>query len=240
MPFTFSHPAIVLPFNSIAKKYVSLTALIVGSITPDFEYFLRMKIQSIYSHTVWGNIWFNIPLGLIICFLFHNIIKKPFIDNSPLFVQQRLIFLRNSDWNNYAKKHFLVVVLSLIIGGYSHILWDSFTHATGIFVHYLGLNQYIFYHIAFYKILQHFSSFIGGIIIFIYFFKLEKITRNTIKPRLCYWIMIFLGASIIFSIRCYLGLRIGEYGNIIVIIIASSLWAITIVSLFLTLKGSKW
>ncbi|MEM7184808.1 MAG: DUF4184 family protein [Spirochaetota bacterium] len=40
MPFTFSHPAIVLPFVKFPKQWVCLSALIVGSIVPDFEYFM--------------------------------------------------------------------------------------------------------------------------------------------------------------------------------------------------------
>ena len=47
MPFTFSHPAIVLPFS---KKWFSLTALVTGSIIPDFEYFFKMKGHSDYGH----------------------------------------------------------------------------------------------------------------------------------------------------------------------------------------------
>ena len=54
MPFTFSHPAIVLPLKYLPKKWFSFTGLIIGSMTPDFEYFLRMKVKSDYSHTLNG------------------------------------------------------------------------------------------------------------------------------------------------------------------------------------------
>ncbi|WP_262496247.1 DUF4184 family protein [Flavobacterium piscis] len=39
MPFTFSHPAIILPLKYLPKNWISLTGLIIGSLTPDFEYF---------------------------------------------------------------------------------------------------------------------------------------------------------------------------------------------------------
>jgi hypothetical protein len=42
MPFTFAHPAIVLPLKHLPKRWYSLTGLIIGSMTPDFEYFIRM------------------------------------------------------------------------------------------------------------------------------------------------------------------------------------------------------
>jgi hypothetical protein len=54
MPFTFSHPAIILPLKYFKKKWFSLTGLVIGSMTPDFEYFVRMRIQSNYSHTIEG------------------------------------------------------------------------------------------------------------------------------------------------------------------------------------------
>ncbi|WP_434297574.1 DUF4184 family protein [Clostridium sporogenes] len=42
MPFTFSHPAIVLHLEKKWNKYFSFTALILGSMSPDFEYFIYL------------------------------------------------------------------------------------------------------------------------------------------------------------------------------------------------------
>jgi hypothetical protein len=39
MPFTLSHQPFFLPFLKIKK--LSATALIIGSMSPDFEYFLE-------------------------------------------------------------------------------------------------------------------------------------------------------------------------------------------------------
>ncbi|MEG1227787.1 MAG: DUF4184 family protein, partial [Flavobacterium sp.] len=41
----------MLPLQFLNKKWFSLTGLVIGSMIPDFEYFIRMRIQSIYSHT---------------------------------------------------------------------------------------------------------------------------------------------------------------------------------------------
>ena len=57
MPFTFSHPALILPLKYFPNKWFSLTGLVIGSLTPDFEYFLRMRIKSVYSHTLEGIFW---------------------------------------------------------------------------------------------------------------------------------------------------------------------------------------
>ena len=134
MPFTFAHLAIILPFIYLPKRWFSLTGLIIGSMTPDFEYFIRMNIQSIYSHTIWGVFWFDLPLGILLCFLFHKVIKYALYENLPLFLKSRFSSFADFDFSTYFKRNYLIVILSILIGAFSHILWDSFTHETGFFV----------------------------------------------------------------------------------------------------------
>jgi hypothetical protein len=85
MPFTFSHPAIILPFLKSRKKNLfSATGLIVGSIIPDFEYFLTLSVERRFGHTINGIFYFDLPCALFICFIFHGLIKKPLLNNLPL------------------------------------------------------------------------------------------------------------------------------------------------------------
>ena len=74
MPFTFSHPALVLPLNYLPKRWFSLTALVVGSMMPDLEAFLRFKSEKNVTHTWDALFWFCLPLGLLIILL----ISSPF------------------------------------------------------------------------------------------------------------------------------------------------------------------
>jgi hypothetical protein len=46
MPFTFLHPAIVLPLTYLPRQWFSLTGLVIGSLTSDFEYVLRVNDKS--------------------------------------------------------------------------------------------------------------------------------------------------------------------------------------------------
>ena len=101
MPFTFSHPAIILPLNYLPKKWISLTGLVIGSLTPDFEYFIRMKIESNYSHTFWGIFWFDLPLGILLTFIFHNIVKTELFKNLPKELNQRFVTEEELNWSNY-------------------------------------------------------------------------------------------------------------------------------------------
>lgn len=121
MPFTFSHPAIILPLSYLPKKWFSLTGLIVGSLTPDFEYFIRMRVESNFSHTFYGVFWFDLPLAIIISFIFHSIVKNQLFNNLPINIRSRILIFTEFDWNNYFKQHYFIVLISILIGVASHI-----------------------------------------------------------------------------------------------------------------------
>lgn len=123
MPFTFSHPAIILPLKYLPRKWFSLTGLIVGSLTPDFEYFIRMKVQSNYSHTVYGILWFDLPLAILLSFIFHNIIRDDLFKNVPKNIQSRILVYAEFNWNNYFKRNWVVIIVSTLIGITSHLFW---------------------------------------------------------------------------------------------------------------------
>jgi hypothetical protein len=70
MPFTPAHPAIVLPL--IRSRYFSATGLIIGSLSPDFEYFFKMSVDSIYSHSKVGLFYFDLPVTIVLALLFQS------------------------------------------------------------------------------------------------------------------------------------------------------------------------
>ena len=117
MPFTFSHPAIVLPLKKVSGKMLSLTGLVVGSLTPDFEYFIRMSVRSTYSHTILGLLWFDIPFGLLLTFLYHLIVRDPFITHLPEVLNRKLNSFKYFDWVDYCADF--------------SFHWRSFTHYLG-------------------------------------------------------------------------------------------------------------
>src|SRR5215467_2275849 len=100
MPFTFSHPAIVLPLTKTRLK-LSATALIIGSMIPDFEYFIRMRDRSKYSHTLTGIVWFDIPLAVLVCFLFHHVVRNPLFENLPASLRDRFSVYKDFNWSKY-------------------------------------------------------------------------------------------------------------------------------------------
>ncbi|MGP8216936.1 MAG: DUF4184 family protein [Bacteroidia bacterium] len=194
MAFTFSHPAAVLPARFLPGKYVSMTALVVGSVTPDFEYFIHMKNYGPYGHTLLGMFWFDLPLGFIITFIYHYFVRDGLIDNLPGFLRNRLAQFKGFDWLGYVKQHFLIVVICLIVGIFTHLVWDNFTHKWGYFVAlipWLSRNTEIFgvCHVRYY-ILQNLSSVAGLLLIIYAIWRIPK-TGHTGKSRtmLKYWVI---------------------------------------------------
>lgn len=192
MPFTFSHPAIILPLINKKRKIFSATGLIIGSIAPDFESFIRINEKKVYSHTWTGMFWFDLPLALIISFLFHLIVRQPLIENLPIALEEKFGQYKNFDWLAWFKKKFVIVIISLLIGIASHLLWDAFTHlnlrspddtASMIMVGRTRL----------YIILQYSCSLIGLFVIVIYIYKLPRTeVKNYSRVKFKFWLFTIL------------------------------------------------
>lgn len=239
MPFTFSHPAIVLPFSVLPKNWISLTGLVVGSIIPDFEKFFKMAPHNYFSHTWHAIFWFNLPLALFLCFVFHLIVRDTLIENLPFFLKQRFYRYTYFDWNYHFKKYFWVVIISIVVGTSSHIFWDSFTHARGFFVRnfdFLAGSIYLYkVKVPVYLIFDRLSSVIGMLCIILTVMKLPKdelyLSKNSIKSP--YWYLFsFLTLSIL-GLRYVLELNVFTLFEIIISIISSIMISLIVTPLVL-------
>ncbi|MGV3459545.1 MAG: DUF4184 family protein [Flavobacterium sp.] len=242
MPFTFSHPAIVLPLTFLPKGWFSITGLVIGSLTPDFEYFIRMRIQSDYSHTLGGLFWFDLPLGIVLAFIFHNVVRDILFDNLPVVLKSRLVQFTDFHWNVYFRQKWLVVIISVLIGAASHIFWDSFTHDHGYFVETIpalqGSIEILDRQIPILKILQHTSTFLGAIVILFAIAKLpsDKSIRGTISLK--YWVIVLALTVLITAVRLSFGLSYKLFGHLLVTAISALMIALIISSL-ITIKVPK-
>lgn len=232
MPFTFSHPAIVLPLTYLPRHWYSITGLVIGSLTPDFEYFLRMNVQSIYSHTISGLFWFDLPLGILLAFIFHNLIRDSLFDNLPTPLKSRFTTFRSFDWNRHFKSSWFVVLISVVIGAASHLFWDSFTHDHGYFVQAIPAltNTLDLFgrQIPVFKLLQHISTFLGGLIIVFAILKLTPDKNVTRQLNSKYWIVLTMLTLIIIAVRLLSGLDYKLYGHVIVTAISAGLISLTL------------
>lgn len=236
MPFTFCHPAIVLPLKVLPKRWVSMTGLVVGSVTPDFEKFIKMDLGNTFSHTWHGLFWFNLPLGILLAFIFHHIVLAPFTTHLPYFFRSRLYRFRSFNWNAYFAKHRLVVVYSVLLGATSHLVWDSFTHGNGLAVRLL---PFLFERVSFfgrdyriYGLLDQVSTLLGFLVIGVLFLRLpaEKIPKQKQGQLWRYWLTALLTALLVVIFRILLDSGMIKYWELVITFISAALIGLVVAS----------
>ncbi len=208
MPFTFCHPAIILPLTK--SKNLSTSALIIGSTAPDFEYFIRMDLIRTHSHDFWSIFYFNIPITILLYFIFQLIVKTPLINNSTSFFYNRFNRFKAQKQNLLSLKNLIIIILSAGIGNFSHLLWDSFTHKEGFFegqlpfllesFHFLNKDVVVF------QFLQTWSSIIGGLYILYFIYKMPVNQVENKSNFLQFWIIaLSVSLTVIFIRQCQNG-----------------------------------
>lgn len=236
MPFTFSHPAIVLPLLKNRHKYFSATGLIVGSIIPDFEAFVRIGRHKIYSHTWPGIFWFDLPFALAIAFIFHLLVRDPLIKNLPPYLNDRFRRFTNTPWLSYFKRHYWIVILSMIIGIIAHLLWDALTHLNLAYPDegpWTGSRVYISYG------LQYISSLIGLAVLAYYINRMPvSLPAARSSGNTAYWPVAIIVAILIAIIEILLAQKINSI-VLIEISISSAFASLIIISFFFNRRFKK-
>lgn len=206
MPFTFAHPAIILPLKYLPKKWISLSALVVGSVIPDAEAYLRMYSEKEHSHSWAGFFMFGFPFGLLMTFVFHNVVRNPLIDHLPSFLYRRFAVFKSFNWNKRFVANWPAVMGSLIIGGSSHFFWDSFSDFNGWLLRmYPQLSGEIVVggrelEIPF--VIQYISTLLG-IIVMLFFIPPPKNSHNVVGALtlIKFWGLVVVVATMIFIPR---------------------------------------
>jgi hypothetical protein len=100
-------------------------------MAPDVPYFLPWRLAKhipVVTHTFLGTLTLDLPIGLVLLLLFW-LLRAPLA--APLgpgfeakcFTALERFGSRASNW--------LLAPLSILIGSWTHLAWDSFTHADG-------------------------------------------------------------------------------------------------------------
>lgn len=235
MGFTFSHPALILPIRYFPRKLYSLNGLVIGSMIPDFEYFIRLDNTSNFSHTFLGLFLFDLPSALLILTLFHQF-KEILIKNLSSFIRSRLVHLTKFNWIDYLKNNWLLVSCSILFGAITHLFWDGFTSGNGYFVRhnpFLETQSVVFNtEIYVYKIIKHVSSLIGIVILLYFLFKLPKHPNYSIKADRYFWIVFFFLTIGIILLQVTTFPYHISFNTLIKKIVASGLLAILMASLY--------
>jgi hypothetical protein len=129
MPFTFAHPAAILPLRR--SRFLQTVPLIIGSLVPDVPYFLPTRYGRAAfpdTHTLYGSFAICLPMGMALLIL-TLLLREPL--TVLLGARVRWICLRSIERFTARPLHWPIALLSILIGSWTHIAWDSFTHQTG-------------------------------------------------------------------------------------------------------------
>ncbi|AHN23808.1 DUF4184 family protein [Lysinibacillus varians] len=239
MPLTFAHPAAVLPFSR-KSKYIHFSAMVIGSMAPDFEYFLRGQPKGEIGHTFMGFITFNLPLVAFIYFIYHFFIHQTFVHYLPNILQDTST--NRVDSNKLLK--LVVFIYSALFGMLTHVVWDSFTHINGYMVLtfptvFTKIYRIYGFDLPLYKFLQHGSTLLGFILIFgyMYFRALSQRHRNAtvgVTDKIIYWSSLFvMTCSLVISWYVIDHVPFLNYGILVVRIIDSFFISLFIISIYL-------
>jgi hypothetical protein len=159
VPFTISHAAAVLPLQ---KTRLPLAALMIGSMSPDFAHFLPGLRLREFTHSIPGVFSFCWPVSLGLWLVFVRVLEQPTLALLPDRWHARF---PPSD-RDISIKALALASAAVIVGAFTHVLWDSFTHRGTVTVQtFTALHAVAFhYHgwrIRWFVVLQHLSTVVG-------------------------------------------------------------------------------
>jgi hypothetical protein len=162
VPFTISHAAAVLPLERYTRNRLPLAALMIGSMAPDFSYFMPVALARSSTHDLDGLFFFCWPVGLAVWLLFVKVLERPTIALLPLAWRERI---KPSD-PRITLKALALASIGILVGALTHIAWDAFTHrGTAVVEAFPALNAALFefrgHTIRVFALLQILSSVLG-------------------------------------------------------------------------------
>ena len=174
MPFTISHAAAVLPLHRFTKARLPLAALMIGSMSPGFSYFLPGELALLPTHTLAGLFWFCLPVGLAAWLCFVWVLEEPTIALLPEAWHARI----NPSERRVSAAAILFASVAVVSGAASHVVWDSFTHGNSPVVAALPFLRVPVFEMGhepyrLYRVLQHASSLVGMAVLFVWAWRLR-------------------------------------------------------------------
>ncbi len=166
MPYTLSHAIIALPLATITRGKIPIASVIVGSMSPDFPYLLALTPTEAPGHSALGVFIYCLLPSLLLLMAWYRWLEAPTLQLFGL--SQRAHTLKVASC--------FLIVTGVLLGAYSHVLWDASSHADGAFV-----ENSVFWHIELLTIplfkWNQYSSGIGGILLLVIWY-LHALFKN--------------------------------------------------------------
>lgn len=173
MPITFAHPIAVAP---LARTGLPIGALVVGTVVPDLPLFARaipgldrlagllsnpqlptMAEQYRFLHSPTGLFTLNIVIGLAVLALWWWLLRPAYRDSLSKHLRGR------THARPTGLRAWVLAVPAIIIGSFTHIVWDQLTHRHTWLAQQLSFLQTTVAGIPLTTILQYGTGLLGVI-----------------------------------------------------------------------------
>jgi hypothetical protein len=214
MPYTLSHVAAMVPCSRLLARLRVLSAVVIGSMVPDFGYLLPKDPPRFETHSAVALLTFCLPMGMLSFWIFQRLMKTPLLSVLPDQAYMR--------WQPYAAPaslrslwQWVLAAGGVLLGAAVHLVWDAFTHeesrGTRMFPE---LTDPLFVHghlVTGAHILQELSSLVGILIVVgSIVYALRDRGHSAVAPRMLsrlerqVWVFLFggvtLGLCVVFTI----------------------------------------
>jgi hypothetical protein len=181
MPFTLSHAAAVLPLQRFGKYSLPLTALVIGSMAPDFGYFFSHHASRAVTHSFTGLVTFSLPAGFVAWLFYVALLEK-----ATITLLDDRWHTRFAHTEAITPSLLLRAAIAIVLGAATHLVWDAFTHratfATRLFPFLLGPTPGLGW-LPIYHLLHGLSSVVGLGILAAWARKLHRLpARSLMRP----------------------------------------------------------
>ena len=125
MPFTISHVVAILPLTTPRPaRWFSPRRWSSGRWCPMFRCWRPTWALTPGPTTSLGPITYDLVVGLVVFALWTFALRRPLTDLAPHGLRARL-----SPAQPVRGRAWLWAGVALVVGAYTHVMWDSFTHA---------------------------------------------------------------------------------------------------------------
>ncbi len=183
MPFTFAHPAAVLPIRRL--RLLSTVPLIIGAVAPDIPYYFPARLAQYipHTHTLPGTFVPDVPMGMGVLLILW-LLRIPL--TAPLGTRARVLCGGALQRFGSRPLNWLLAPLSILVGAWTHVLWDSFTHPHGWMVQRIALLRAPvtigWYTGELCHVMQYLSSVLGLSVMIVWFLRTPA-PAATPQPR---------------------------------------------------------
>lgn len=203
MPFTLAHPLAAVPLRRLG---LPLDALVVGAMIPDLVLFAPLGIDYTSTHAPLGTVTIDLVMGAILLALWRIALRAPVTDGAPRWVRDRLRprtpregssrdstsrgrtsrgAMRRGAASHRSTTGVLRTVLlsaiAIVLGAWTHIVWDGFTHDHGWVVTRVPALREHLAGLPVFSVLQYGSSVLG--IAGLAWLAHRSLARRTAVPR---------------------------------------------------------